>query len=134
MRYAALCVAGTLVIATVTLQAHHGYAGFFDPAERTVSVEGDLQSITYANPHVVMMVRAADATVYTVTWQGAYWVERHAGVTKSTFHAGDHLIVIGAPPRDAASHEVTRIREVQRPRDGWLWRDAGDFAKPSAPR
>jgi hypothetical protein len=131
MRYAALCVVGTLVAGTASLQAHHGYAGFFDPQQRTVSIEGDLENITYGNPHVVMTVRTADSTLYTVTWQSAYWVARRAGVTKSTFHAGDHLIIIGAPPRDSAAHEVTRVRELQRPRDGWLWRDRGEFARPS---
>ena len=132
MRSAALCVIGILVAGITSLQAHHGYSGFFDPKDRTVSVEGDLETIKYGNPHVVMTVRTADAMIYTVTWQSAYWVERQAGVTRSTFHPGDHLIIIGAPSRDEASHDITRVREIQRPRDGWVWRDRGEFAAPSA--
>ena len=44
---------------------------------------------------------------------------------------GDHLMVIGAPSRDPASHDVTLVREVQRPRDGWSWRSNAPFVQPS---
>ena len=115
----------------VAARAHHGYATFFDPTERTVAIEGQLESLLYTNPHVVMKIRAANSTVYTVTWQAAAWVERNARVTKSTFTTGDHLIVIGAPSRDPASHEVTLVREVRRPRDQWSWRSTVPFAPPS---
>ena len=111
--------------------AHHSYAGFFDPKEKTVAIEGQLESILYANPHVIMKIRAADSTLYTITWQAMTWVERQAGVTKSTFQIGDRLVVVGAPSRDAASHEVTLIREVRRPADQWIWRSNTEFAGPS---
>ena len=126
-------VVGTLLFlaGSVSTSAHHSYAGFFDPKERTVAVEGQLESILYANPHVVMKIRAADSRVYTITWQARTWVERQAGVTKSTFQVGDHLIVVGSPSRDASSREVTRVREVRRPADQWIWRSTTEFAKPS---
>jgi|KBSMisStandDraft_5_1062788.scaffolds.fasta_scaffold681732_1 hypothetical protein len=126
----ALCLLGAALATSVTVSAHHGYAGFFDPKDRTVAVEGDLVDLVYGNPHVVMKIRAADSTVYTVTWQAARWVERQARVTKSTFHLGDHLMIVGAPSRDPKSREVTRVREVRRMADGWAWRDAGEFARP----
>jgi hypothetical protein len=78
-----------------------------------------------------MKIRAADSTIYTITWQARTWVERQAGVTKSTFQIGDHLIVIGSPSRDATSREVTLVREVRRPADQWIWRSTTEFAKPS---
>jgi hypothetical protein len=124
-------VMGVLVLATGSVRAHHGYAAFFQPTERTVIVEGDLEGLLYANPHVVMTIRAADATVYKVTWQSAAWVERSAKVSRTTFKAGDHLIITAVPSRDPASHEVTRVREVRRPRDGWSWRSNALFAEPS---
>lgn len=115
-------IALVLLAGSVGARAHHSYAGFFDPKERTVAVEGRLESISYANPHVIMKIRAADSTVYTITWQARTWVERQAGVTKSTFQIGDHLVVVGSPSRDASSHEVTLVREVRRPADQWIWR------------
>jgi hypothetical protein len=124
-------VAVVVVCANTGARAHHSYAGFFDPKERTVAVEGRLESLLFANPHVVMKIRAADSTLYTVTWQARTWVERQAAVTKSTFQIGDHLVVIGSPSRDANSREVTLVREVRRPSDQWIWRSTTEFAKPS---
>jgi hypothetical protein len=126
-----LLAAGALIVAGSAVSAHHSYSGFFDPKERTVAVEGTLEHMLYANPHIVMKIRAADSTVYTVTWQAVTWAERNAGVTKETFTVGDKLVVVGAPARDAASHQVTQVREVRRPSDGWTWRSSAPFAQPS---
>ncbi len=130
-RVPAATVAVVMLMAGSSLGAHHGYAGFFSPDERTVAIEGDVESVVYANPHVVIRLRAANATVYTVTWQSASWFARNASVTQSTLKIGDHLIVIGAPSRDSASHEVTMVREVRRARDQWIWRSKAPFTQPS---
>ena len=126
-----LVTLGILLLAATSLRAHHSYAGFFDPNERTVRIEGTLEDILYANPHVVMKIRATDSTLYTVTWQSAMWVKRQAQVVKGTFKRGDHLVIVGAPSRDAESREVTQVREVQRPSDRWSWRNSAPFAPPS---
>jgi hypothetical protein len=120
-----------VLVATANISAHHSYAGFYDPKQRTIAIEGQLESILYANPHVIMKIRAADSEIYTVTWQARTWVERQAGVTKATFQKGDRLIVVGAPARDAASHEIASVRELRRPRDQWIWRSPTEFAAPS---
>ena len=122
---------GIVILASTSLPAHHSYAGFFDPKERTVSIEGTVEHILYANPHVVLKIRAADRTVYTVTWQSSMWVKRQARVLKDTFKVGDHLVVVGAPSHDPESREVTLVREVRRPRDEWSWRSEMPFAPPS---
>jgi hypothetical protein len=114
-----------------TLRAHHGYTAFFDPAERTVAIDGDLVNLVYANPHIVMTIRAGNDALYTVTWQAMTWAERNAGVTKDTFKVGDHLVVVGAPSRDPSARQVTMLREVRRPRDGWIWRSNAPYAQPS---
>lgn len=114
--------------------AHHGYTAFFSPMERTFTVEGDIERIQYSNPHVVFTINGDDGTVYTVTWQSPAWLKRIAHVTPDTFAAGDHLVIVGAPARDPASHEVTMIREVRRGRDQWRWVSAAPFAKPSSLR
>ena len=131
MRRTVLAVVGAVLLAGSSTYAHHGYTTFYLPTERTVAVEGELESLLYANPHVVMKIRAADSTVYTVTWQAARWVERNASVSKETFKVGDHLVVVGSPSRDPASREVTLVREVRRPRDQWAWRSTAPFAQPS---
>jgi len=130
MRRLALALTTALLVTGGSLHAHHGYGAFFDPTERTVAVEGDIERIAFGTPHVVMRIRTADSTIYTVVWQSAMWVEHYAGATKSTFRAGDHIVVIGAPARDPQVHEITKIREVRRPRDQWVWRADTPFAPP----
>src|SRR5690242_5442697 len=50
-RFAVALLVGTS-IGGATLGAHHGYGGFFDPQQRTVLVDGTLEDLDYANPHV----------------------------------------------------------------------------------
>jgi hypothetical protein len=116
-----------IVLACPSLAAHHSYAGFF--LDRTVVVEGYLEGLKYANPHVMMRIRATDSTVYTVTWEPATWLERYAGVQSTTFKVGDRLIISAAPSRDPHAHELGSVSEVRRPRDGWDWKRA-DLSSP----
>ena len=99
MRRTVIAVVGVMMLAGSSVRAHHGYANFF--LDQRVSIEGDIQEVRYANPHVVLTIRTADSTIYTATWRAAYQVER-AGVTRTTLKVGDHVIVTGAPPRDPA--------------------------------
>jgi hypothetical protein len=119
MKRITLAVAGMLMLVGSSGSAHHGYSSF--DREHPITIDGTLESFLYANPHVIMQIRASDDTVYTVTWQAAMWVEREAGVTKTTFKLGDRLVIRGAPSRDPASHEVTLLQQVRRPSDGWTW-------------
>jgi hypothetical protein len=119
MRRAALAVLAVIVVTGVSARAHHGYANFF--LDQRLSIEGQIEELRYANPHIVMKIRTADSAVYTATWRSASQVER-AGVTRTTLKVGDHVIVTGAPPRDPASHELMPVREIRRPRDGWIWK------------
>jgi hypothetical protein len=108
-----------IALAGSSASAHHGYANYV--TEHRVTIEGDLEEIRVANPHVVMRIRTTDSTVYTCVWQSALLVKMAANVTASTFKIGDHLIVNGAPSRDPDVKELASLREVRRPRDGWVW-------------
>jgi hypothetical protein len=121
-------ILGLFVLVSTAAHAHHGYANFY--MDRTVTIEGRLEALEYANPHVVMKIRSADATAYVVTWQAQRWVEHNAGVTSTTFKIGDDLIVSAAPARDPAVHELASVREIRRPSDGWSWRRPAPFPTP----
>ena len=107
------------VLAGVSSRAHHSHADFL--LSQTVTVEGTLDELRYANPHVVLKIRTADGVVYSAEWQAASWLQYHAHVMLTTLRVGDHVIVSGAPSRDPASHELVRLKEVRRPRDGWTY-------------
>ena len=119
-------VAAALLIPATVARAHHSYAQF--DLDRTVSVEGTIQKIVYGNPHVVMTIQARDGAVYTATWRAALQLDRQ-GVKLAHLAAGDVVVLSGNPARDPASHELSRLSEVRRLRDGWAWnRDDGVVA------
>lgn len=108
-----------LVLAGVSARAHHSYADF--RLDQKVTVEGTLDELKYANPHVVLKIRTAEGIVYSAEWQAASWLQFYAHVTLTTLRAGDHVIVTGAPSRDPASRALVRLKEVRRPSDGWTY-------------
>jgi uncharacterized protein DUF6152 len=119
MRRAFPAVFAILVLAGISVRAHHAHTDFF--LDQTVTVAGTLQELRYANPHVVLKIRTAEGVVYTAEWQAASWLQYHAHVMLTTLRVGDQLVVSGAPSRDPASRELVRLKQVRRPRDGWTY-------------
>ncbi len=118
MRANVLTLVAVLIFAgTAAVGAHHSYADF--DQDRSVSVEGTIESILFANPHVVMMVKKDDSTVYTMTWASATQLTRQ-GVGRDELKTGDRVIVSGSPSRKGP--ELSKIRDVRRMSDGWRWR------------
>jgi hypothetical protein len=111
---------GLVLLSGASVLAHHSYAEYL--TEQRVTIEGTLEDIKLANPHVIMKIRTADDVTYTVIWQAALWVRR-IGVTSETFKFGDHLVIYGAPSRDPKKNELASLRSVERPKDGWAWRN-----------
>jgi hypothetical protein len=115
------------VLATILLaafgappaSAHHSYGAYYE--DRTVTIEGTIESIRFANPHVTFELQTDAGEVYTAEWQNVIQL-RHGNVGPTTLNAGDRVVVIASPPRDPASHKITLLREIRRPADGWLWR------------
>ena len=42
------------------------------------------------------------------------------GLTATALKAGDHVIVVGSPGRNAEDHRM-RMKSITRPKDGWKW-------------
>jgi len=112
-------VLAILLLAGISAEAHHRPVGFLLGEKRTV--EGRLEEIRYANPHVVLFIRTADGTLYSAEWQAAWWLQFRAHVMLTTLRVGDQLVVTGAPAAEPSSHELVRLKEVRRPRDGWTY-------------
>ena len=107
------------VLMALAAYAHHSYGAYFE--DQTVTLDGTIETIRFANPHVVLTLRTDQAQVYTLEWQNLIQL-RHGNVGPATLKAGDRVIVIGSPPRDPSSHTITLLREISRPADGWRWR------------
>ncbi len=120
MRRSFPAIIGILVLAGTSVRAHHTHPDFL--LDQTARVEGTLEELKYANPHVLLKIRTAEGVVYSAEWQAASWLQFHAHVTLTTLRVGDLLVVSGAPARDPAARELVRLKEVRRLRDGWTYR------------
>lgn len=62
MKHTVLAVVALMLLVTAaSVSAHHGCAAF--ATEHRITIEGELQEIQLANPHVVMRIRTADSTM-----------------------------------------------------------------------
>ena len=98
--------------------AHHSYAQF-DRCQ-SMSIEGEIGSIAWANPHVVVTLKTGDATAYRVEWWDLNRLAR-AGVSTDSLKVGDRVVVTGSLHRDPELHVVTLLTAIRRPSDGWSW-------------
>jgi uncharacterized protein DUF6152 len=113
----AVVLVSTMFAAVVS--AHHSYGAYYE--DQTVSIEGTVESLHFANPHVTFILRTDAGEVYTAEWQNLIQL-RHGNVGPNTLNAGDRVIVVASPPRDPSSRKITLLREIRRPADGWRWR------------
>jgi len=114
-----LTAALVVVLTAGAAYAHHSYGAYYE--NQTITIEGTLETIRFANPHVIMTLRTDAQQLYTLEWQNLVQL-RHGNVGPTTLKAGDRIVVIGSPPRDPSSHMITLLREISRPSDGWRWR------------
>ena len=99
--------------------AHHSYAEF--DRDKIVTIEGTIAHLVYGNPHVVLTVQTADASVFTVVWSAPNNLLRRFGMQSTTLKVGDRVAVSGSPHRDASLRTLSLITEVRRPADGKVW-------------
>lgn len=109
--FAALFVAGGA-------SAHHSYAGY--DACKSFTIAGEIERISWVNPHVVFTVKVDDTQSYLVQWESVSRLMK-AGVHSSALSVGDRVVVVGSAHRDPAVHIVTLVTNVRRLQDGWEW-------------
>jgi hypothetical protein len=113
----AFTAACAVVIFSMSLQAHHGYADF--KQDKLISVQGTLQHVDWANPHTTLTIKIND-DLYTALWENLSQLRR-AGVTLGSLKVGDWIIVTGQPNRHPKEQSLAQLREIRRPADGWRW-------------
>ena len=117
---------GSLLTAATAAYAHHSFARDY-AEEKMISLEGDIVSFEYRNPHAWVYFNAADASG-VVRKFGAEWANprrlEQAGVGATDLKPGDHIIASGAPSRTATTYNI-HLKSLTRPADGWTWPAAG---------
>jgi hypothetical protein len=118
MMRSVLALIGVVLLAgSVAVGAHHSYAKFSD---NITSIEGTLEKVMFANPHVVLTIRTKDSSVYTATWVAAFNLQNR-GMKATDLKIGDVIVVSGTPARDPSVREISRLEQVRRVGDGWRW-------------
>ena len=115
-------LAATLMIAGMTVRAHHSFAATYDES-KSVMIEGRLVQFLFRNPHSFVHVMAPDdkgqEQRWAVEWGGAGQLAGQ-GVTRETLKPGDVVVISGNPGRNAADHRI-RMVTLRRPSDGFGW-------------
>ena len=120
-------------LAAHAVRAHHSPARYDLQAQR--SVEGTIARYEWGNPHVYLFVREAGADrVWTVEAYPSTAMKQY-GWAKDTFAAGDRVVVVGNPGRNAATSTLF-LRSVRKAGAADALYDAGDAiaAPPPTPR
>ena len=115
----------TLVVAAVgwgaSLAGHHAVGSVYRDGA-PVTIEGELVTLVYRNPHSYLHVLAPDRQKHQRIWA----IETSSGLQlRQTLAAarlvpGDRVIITGDPGRDDGTWRM-RLRTIVRPRDGWQW-------------
>jgi hypothetical protein len=121
-RTLAVVLAATLMIAGMTVRAHHSFAATYDES-KSVMIEGRLVQFLFRNPHSFVHVMAPDdkgqEQRWAVEWGGAGQLAGQ-GVTREALKPGDVVVISGNPGRNPADHRI-RMVTLRRPSDGFGW-------------
>ena len=133
MRRGALAAAVLAVVVAVSVPAgaHHSHPIFYDSCT-TLTIEGEVESVQWKNPHVLIDVIANDGKPYRAEWTSAGILDR---TSVEPPKVGDRVIVRGNPMRDVESIRarfpsltftrpatlVVDLIPIRRASDGWNW-------------
>jgi hypothetical protein len=100
---------GALAAGAVAASAHHSYAASYD-LSRTVTVEGTITEVSYANPHVEFVVETGDDPATAAVEPTEEWListsgparAGAAGLTPEVLTLGEEAAVVGWPAWDGS--------------------------------
>jgi hypothetical protein len=105
-----------LCMSAVAAYGHHSFAGTY-VEDKSVTLEGTVAEFNIRNPHSFISIEVKDKDGNVTRW-GGEWAGvtqlSEGGVNRFTLKIGEHIIIDGAPARDASDHKVL-VRQVMRP-------------------
>lgn len=105
-----------LCMSAVAAYGHHSFAGTY-VEDKSVTLEGTVAEFNIRNPHSFISIEVKDKDGNVSRW-GGEWAGvtqlSEGGVNRFTLKIGDHIVIDGAPARDASDHKVL-VRQVVRP-------------------
>ena len=107
----------SVLVGAGSLLAHHSYGDVL--RDQSISVQGKIDKLLFANPHVMLTIKTEHSGSFTAEWQSLPQLQR-AGITAGTLKVGDAVIVTGSPTQKSES-TLKLLTEVRRTSDGWAW-------------
>ena len=99
--------------------AHHSFPARYLENE-SITLEGDIVTFDYANPHTWVTFNVPDSNGKPILW-AAEWSAparlKREGVQDNSFRPGDHVIISGSPGKVASEHHL-HLKAITRPSDG----------------
>jgi hypothetical protein len=102
-----LATAICMCTAASSAHAHHSYGMFYDLCA-SVTIEGQVESIPWKNPHIWIDLKTDDGTAYSAEWTSLQNVTA-AGLAREVLKAGDPA------SSSQAVQYATRPRYATRP-------------------
>lgn len=102
--------------------AHHSATATYVHGQ-VIKIDGTLKEFIWRNPHSFMRIEAPDDNGVKQLWvvEGAAPQQlSEGGLTASTLHAGDHVVVTGYAGRIPEDHRVL-LQKIERPSDGFTY-------------
>lgn len=98
-----LATAISIVTVASSASAHHSHPYFYDWC-KSITIDGRLESVTFKDPHTILVVRLDDGAAYVVDWAGLRGLTRDGvlGPAKEALLFGARVMVTGYPIRDVA--------------------------------
>jgi Family of unknown function (DUF6152) len=143
MRPAALVVTvlAVVIASSVPARAHHSHPAFYD-ACTSVTIEGQIDSVQWKNPHVLLDVTTTDGKAYRADWTSMGALERNKIEPPKV---GDRVVITGNPMRDVAeirarfpdlkleppAKPVLDVRQIRGANDSWSWNSGPDLVPPN---
>jgi Family of unknown function (DUF6152) len=101
-----------------TVVAHHSYARF--DRCHLFTLAGEIEHVTWHNPHVELAIRSSEGTAYTIVWLNLPQLKRD-GVEPGALRVGDRIEITGAKQPEDNLHVITLLTAIRRLSDGWRW-------------
>ena len=128
----ALCICA----ATSSARAHHSHARFYD-ACKPVTIEGQVDSVQWKDPHILLDLKLDDGRTYHAEWISLREVTTRPGTgpAQGALTFGARVVVMGYPLRDAAQIRASYpaykddergpnlidVAQVRRADNSWSW-------------
>ena len=118
--------------------AHHSHPLFYDQCKK-LTMQGQIESVEWKNPHVLIVLELNDGTTYTAEWTSlqALTSSSVAGPAQAALMVGARVVVTGNPMRDPAqirasfpdlkeisNTKVLDVIQIRRMDDSWSWASA----------